>query len=279
MWTLSGFADEISPNLDEQCELLRQSRINWVEFRGAWDTGVLDLDDEQLDRVRRTLSAAGLRVSSVASPIGKVGIHDDFEAHLRRFDRTLAVATRLEAGLVRLFSFYIPAGDDPAGHREEVLRRMCALVNRARGHDVLLAHENEVGIYGDVPERCADIVEAVASERLRLIWDPGNFVLCGVRPYTDGYAQLRPHIEYVHVKDVKRDAATGLANAVPAGEGDGELPRTLRALHDDGFDGFFSLEPHLAIAGTLSGFSGAELFATALRAFTGLLRAEHIEYE
>jgi len=276
MWTLSAFADEISPDPGAQCELLVELGVGWVELRGAWDTGVLDLDDGQLACVARALAAAGLRVSSIASPIGKVGVGEDLDAHLRRFDRALAVADRLGARHIRLFSFYIPPGDDPAAHRDEVLRRMRALVARARGADVILAHENEHGIYGDVPERCLDIVESVGSERLRLIWDPGNFVVEGVRPYTDGYALLRPHLEYVHVKDVRLEADTARAIAVPAGEGAGEVRETLRALRDDGFDGFFSLEPHLAIMGSLGRFSGAELFATAHRAFTELLDAEGI---
>jgi len=155
-----------------------------------------------------------------------------------------------------------------------VLRRLAALAARAAGHDVVLAHENERGIYGDTPERCLDIVESVGSERLRLIWDPGNFVQCGVRPHSDGYALLRPHLEYVHVKDV--DAASG--EAVPAGEGDGELRATVRALRDDGFDGVFSLEPHLAAAGPAGGYSGAGRFARAHRAFTAMLAAEGIPH-
>ena len=65
---------------------------------------------------------------------------------------------------------------------------------------------------------------------------------------------------------------------VPAGEGDGELARTIRALRHDGFDGFFSLEPHLALGHAGGGFSGPDLFTTAWRAFTGLLTAEGIEY-
>jgi sugar phosphate isomerase/epimerase len=278
MWTLAGFADEISPDPAAQCELLAQLGVRWVELRGAWDVGVLDLDDEQLERLQGVLATAGLRVSSVASPIGKVPIGDDFDEHLRRFDRALAVADRLAAPHIRLFSFYIPPGDDPAAHRDEVLARIAALVERAAGHDVLLAHENEHGIYGDSPERCLDIIESIGSERLRLIWDPGNFVVCGGRPHRDGYALLRPHLAYVHVKDVRVDPASGTAVAVPAGEGDGEIAETIRALRDDRFDGFFSLEPHLAIMGAGGGFSGAELFATAHAAFVALLEREAIEH-
>ena len=151
---------------------------------------------------------------------------------------------------------------------------MTALTAAAMGHDVVLLHENEKEIYGDNPGRCLDIVESVASEQLRLVWDAANFVQCGVRPFTDGYALLRPYLEYVHVKDALM--ATG--EVVPAGEGDGELAQTLRAMKADGFEGFFSMEPHLAAAGTMGGFSGTDLFTHATRTFTRLLDADGIIY-
>jgi len=275
MWTLSGFADELSAELEEQCRGFNDLGIGYVEFRGAWDTNVLDLDDDQLDRAANTLAAHGLRTSSVGSPIGKIGIYDDFEAHLRRLDRALQVAARLTAPIVRIFSFWMPEGDDPAIHRDEVLRRMAALCDRAAGSGVILVHENEKGIYGNTPQRCLDIVESLGSPGLRLTWDAANFVQCGVRPHTEGFAMLRPYLEYLQVKDALR--ATG--EVVVAGDGDGEVRETIRALHADGFDGFFSLEPHLSAVGALGGFSGPELFGTAHAAFTRLLEDEAIAYQ
>ncbi|MGH3309491.1 MAG: sugar phosphate isomerase/epimerase family protein [Streptomyces sp.] len=274
MWTLSGFADEISPDLEEQCQVLEKLGIGHIEFRSAWNTNVLDLSDEQLETVRQTLTRHELRVSAVGSPIGKITVHDDFDEHLRRFDRALHVASVLQAPYIRIFSFFLPKDDDPAVHRDEVLRRMAALAERARGHDVVLLHENEKHIYGDTPARCLDIVESVGSPQLRLAWDAANFVQCGVRPYTDGYAMLRPHVEYIQIKDAL--AETG--GVVPTGEGDGEARETLRALLQDGFDGFFSLEPHLASQGSMGGFSGAELFAVAHRALVGQLADEGVQY-
>jgi sugar phosphate isomerase/epimerase len=279
MWTLSGFADEIDPDPATQFGTLRDLGIQFVEFRSAWGVNVLDLSDEQIADLKRLLAEFGIGLSAVGSPIGKVGIHDDFDEHLRRFDRALWVARELEAPYIRIFSFWMPEGDDPAKHRDEVLRRMSALAERARGHDVILAHENERKIYGDVPSRCLDIVESVGAENLRLVWDPANFVLCGVSPFSEGFAMLRPYIEYLQIKDAIR--AEG--RVVPAGEGDGEIPETIRALRDDGFgmgadDRFFSMEPHLAYMGEAGGFSGVELFGKATRAFTGLLDAEGIPY-
>jgi sugar phosphate isomerase/epimerase len=275
MWTLAGFADEIDPDPDIQFRTLNELGIRFVEFRSAWDTNVVDLDDDQIARIKQKLASHGIRVSAVGSPIGKVGIDDDFDAQLARFDRALWVAEQLETTYIRLFSFFIPEADDPAAHREEVLRRMNALVVRSRGHDVVLCHENEKAIYGDVPARCLDLVKSVGSERLRLVWDAANFVQCGVRPYTDGYVRLRPYLEYVQIKD----ALFETGQVVPAGQGDGEIDRTNRALYGDGFEGFFSMEPHLTLAGASRGFSGPELFAKATRAFTGLLEAAGISYD
>jgi len=274
MWTLSGFADEIDADLDRQCAVLDELGIGHLELRSAWNTNVLDLSDDQLATVADTLAAHHIQVSSIGSPIGKIGVADDFDDHLRRFDRALAVADRFEAPYLRLFSFYPPAGDDPADHRDEVLRRMAALAAAAASYDVVLVHENEKDIYGDVPDRCLDIVDSVGAPNLKLAWDPANFVQCGVRPYTDGYAKLRPHLVYMQIKDAQM--ASGAV--VPAGEGDGELRATVAALAADGFDGFFSMEPHLSAAGKFGGFSGAERFATATRAFTSLLEDAGIAY-
>jgi sugar phosphate isomerase/epimerase len=191
-----------------------------------------------------------------------------------RFENVLRVAAELQAPFVRVFSFFIPEGEDPDHHRTEVLTRMQALAKVAETHQQVLLHENEKGIYGDVPRRCLDLVEAVASPWLRLTWDPANFVQCGVRPFTDAYALLRPHVDYVQVKDAH--LATG--EVVPAGHGDGEVVETVRALRDDGFDGYFSLEPHLQSAHSRGGFSGPELFEMAHSAFAGLLRQERIDF-
>jgi sugar phosphate isomerase/epimerase len=269
MWTLAGFADEISPELDEQLDTLTGESIRFVELRSVWNKNVLDLTDEEIRAVGAAMSGRGIGVSSIGSPIGKVPIDEDFAPHLERFRRALHVAKVLKAPYVRVFSFFVPAGKDPAVYRDEVLGRMGDLAREAEAAGVVLVHENEKEIYGDVPSRCLDILTQVDSPYLRAAWDAANFVQCGVdRPYQAGYHWLRPYVEYVHVKD----ALAGSGTVVPAGEGDGEIRETISALHGSGFDGFFSLEPHLASAGRYSGFSGPELFGRAAGAFKNLLR-------
>ena len=274
MWTLSGFVDEISQDFATQCEVAQSLGLKYVELRSAWGVNILDLDDGQLAQVQDLLGLHDLLVSSVGSPIGKISIEEDFTPHLQRARHAGQVAQRLGAPYLRVFSFFIPAGGDRGQHRAEVLRRMAALTEVAGSSGVILVHENEKGIYGDTPERCLDIVQSVGDPRLRLAWDPANFVQVGVKPFTDGYALLRPYLEYMQVKDAHRDDGS----VTVAGAGDGQVLRTVRALREDGYDGFFSLEPHLGDVHALGGFSGPELFTRAHAAFTDLLRAEGIPY-
>jgi sugar phosphate isomerase/epimerase len=254
--------------------VLNDLGISYVEFRSAWDTNVLDLADEQVEQAAQVLAAHGLAVSSIGSPLGKINIEDDFDAHLVRAERALVVARRIGAPFVRVFSFFLRPDQPPARHRDEVLRRMSALAALAEPTGIVLLHENEKDIYGDVPERVLDIVESVGSPALRLAWDPANYVQVGVTPFTDGYAKLRPHTVYVQIKDAL--LATG--DVVPAGEGDGQVRETVRALAADGFDGFFSMEPHLGTYNEYGALSGPANFTRATRAFTAILDSEGITY-
>jgi sugar phosphate isomerase/epimerase len=269
MWTLSGFGDEIDSELDVQLDTLAATSIAHLELRGVWGKNVLALTDDELARIKAALTDAGVKVSAIGSPIGKIGIEDEFAPQVEQLRRALAIAELLAAPYVRIFSFFLPPGDEPARHRAAVLARLDALVRLAEERGITLAHENERHIYGDTPERCHDLLATIDSPRLRAVWDPANFVVSvpGIRPHDDGFALLRPYLAYVHVKDAV--ASTGAI--VPAGEGDAQWRETLAALRGDGFDGFFSLEPHLATAGAFGGFSGPAEFRRAAVAFTGLL--------
>ncbi|WP_257345900.1 sugar phosphate isomerase/epimerase family protein [Pseudalkalibacillus decolorationis] len=267
MVILTGFADEISPELYEQLDVLESEEIKNIEFRGVWGKNVLDLTDEELEQVKEELDQRGFRLSSIGSPIGKVGINDDFDEHLVKFQRAIHVAKMFDTEYIRIFSFFIPEGDDPSKHRDEVMKRMKTLSSIAEKKDVILLHENEKEIYGDTAERCLDIFETCHSPNLRCAFDPANFVQCGVIPFTNAYPLLDKHIEYIHIKDALMENG----KVVPAGEGDGQVLDLLQALQQKGYSGFLSLEPHLSAAETFSGFSGPKLFKVASQSLKHLL--------
>jgi len=271
---LSGFADEISPDPRVQLATLAAESISHLELRSAWSVNVADLSAEQVSAFRAALEGAGVRVSAIGSPVGKIPVAAPLAPELERMRRVAGVASELGTTIVRVFSFFVPAGEPAERHRDQVIDRMGALARVAEEHGLVLAHENEKEIYGDTPGRCADLITAVDSPALRATFDPANFVQRGVRPFSDGYGLLRPYLVYLQVKDAL--AATG--QVVPAGQGDGQLRETLGALRDSGFTGFMSLEPHLARAGRYGGFSGPDGFRRASQALKFLLNEASISW-
>lgn len=266
VWSLSGFGDEVDPDPAIQAAVLLALGASHIEVRSAWGTNVSELSAGQVAALKEILDARGLKVSAVASPIGKVDVSLPVEHEVDRLRQIISVAKGLDTKYIRIFSFYRAEGRSAEDIRDGVLERMGALAALAEEAGVVLLHENEKDIYGDTPERVLDIMESVNSPALRVAWDNANFVQVGVKPYTDGYAMLRPYLEYLQVKD----ALSGTGEVVPSGEGDGELDETIAALVADGYSGFASLEPHLASAHELGGFSGPVAFGKAARAFAGL---------
>ena len=266
-WTLSGFGDEIDADPAIQLAVLEALGARHIEVRSAWDVNIVDLEGDRLAELGRSIRSAGFGVSAIASPIGKVDVALPVEHEVERLGRAIRAAHELDTRYVRIFSFYRADGIPADAIRDDVLVRMRALADLAEREGIVLLHENEKEIYGDVPARVLDLVESVGSPALRLAWDNANFVQVGVRPFTDAWPLLAAHVEYLQVKDAR--AVDGAV--VPAGEGDGELLQTVTALRDAGYRGFASLEPHLAAAFSLGGFSGPRAFGTAARAFSRLL--------
>jgi sugar phosphate isomerase/epimerase len=267
-WELSGFGDEIDDDPRIQAAVMRALGAAHIEVRSAWGTNIVDMSEEQLAELKGILDDAGLKVSAIASPIGKVDVGLPVEHEVERLGRALRAAEVLGAPFIRIFSFYYE-GKSAEEVRDAVVERMAALARRAEGTGVTLVHENEKDIFGDVPSRVADIIESVNSPALKVAWDPANFVQVGVKPFTEAYELLRPHLVYLQVKD----ALFSTGQVVPAGEGDGEVLRTVEALRDSGYTGFAAREPHRAAAFSLGGYSGPYAFGVAARAFAKVLDA------
>jgi sugar phosphate isomerase/epimerase len=273
MIRLSAFADEISQDPVEQLDVLSEHGIMFIEFRAIHGTNVLDLGEGQHREFRTLLHARGFGLSAIGSPIGKIPINDSFDEHLQRFDRALDLADFYQTPRIRIFSFYIPSGDEPATYRAEVLSRMSELTRRAAERGITLFLENEKGIYGDSAARVADVLETVDSPFLAHAFDPANYVEIG-QPIDQAWTRLRSYVKHFHVKDY--DAK--IHRNVKAGAGDGEIPRLIEEAVLAGYDGFCVLEPHLVVAERSFGFTGPERFGDAARALKQILDDRSIAY-
>lgn len=248
---LSAFSDEAGSSLDTQMETLKKNRLSYMEIRGVEERNISDLSLDEVKEVKKRLDQNGIKVSAIGSPIGKISVLDDFEDHLELFGHVLDIAGILQSRYIRMFSFFIPEGEDPGKYREVVIERWKAFIEKAKGRNIILLHENEKDIYGDTADRCLDLLDTLKCDYLRLTFDPANFVQCDEEVYPRAYNKLKDHIEYMHIKDAIFESG----EVVPAGYGDGRLEELVSELKVKGYKGFMSLEPHLT---DFQGFSSLE---------------------
>lgn len=274
MLKLAAFADEISPDLNEQIRICRLNGVGYFELRGVAGRNVLDFSEAESAAIRRALTAAGMRVACIGSPVGKTPIDLPKSQQVDRFKKAMDMAEFFSAPLIRVFSYYPAGGEgkgDVAVHRSQVLDLFHEKVALLGSRDITLVHENERGIYGDIGTRCLDLMTTVNSPRLRTAFDFANFVQVGENPM-DNWPLLKAFTAHIHIKDAI--ASTG--KVVPAGEGDGHLPAILKDAYESGYRGFLSLEPHLKVAGHSHGETGADLFKVAADALKNVCRENAI---
>lgn len=277
---ISGFSDEISPDFDEQLATVNELGLSHIELRGVDGTNVSDLSPQKLREVKAKLQNAGISVSSIGSPIGKISIEDDFAAHMDKLKRTLEIQKELNAPYIRVFSFYLPQGKPPENYRGAVFERINAMIDEAARWESVLLHENEKQIYGDNAARCHELMNEFYGEHFKAVFDFANFVEVG-QDTVAAYSLLKPFIEYIHIKD-----ATAEKKIVPAGMGCGNIFDILSDLISGGWRGFMSMEPHLVDFSGLaqleqnavhrgSALSGKEAWQLALTSFKKLLADIH----
>lgn len=246
---ISGFSDEIAPEIAKQFEVLNKLGIKYFEPRFIDGKNISKLTEDELKELKVKMDENGIKVSSIGSPIGKINLTDDFDEHFKVFKNVVLAAKILGSKYIRIFSFYNEGGVWDDSSRAVVISHLKEYIAYAKKQGVVLLHENEKDIYGDTAERCLDLMKELACDNFKAVFDPANFVQCG-QDTKKAFEMLKPYIEYMHIKDADREG-----NVVPSGMGDGNVEYILKNLFDGGFDGYLSLEPHL---GNFVGLSNLE---------------------
>lgn len=247
----SAFIDEYSDDLSVQIAALKKYGIRHVELRHCNGKNVAEFDEIDAEKIKRAFDGENIKVFSIGSPIGKIVLGEGLEEHLKLAERVFATANYFNAKYVRIFSFYIPKGRAASECRNEVFCAMRKIIELADKYNVMLCHENEAGIYGESPENCLDLLNEFGG-KLKCVFDMGNFVLDGYKPFPDAYDKLKEYIAYFHIKDALSQGAV-----VPAGKGEAAIKEILadfakRRLSET----FLTLEPHLQTFAGLNALVG-----------------------
>lgn len=283
---LTAFADESSPEIMGQIEALHRNDMKYIELRGINNKSAYDYSLEETKEFAKIYKENGITVSSLGTPLGKIQITDDFAPHMEFTKKICEMANIYDTKLMRIFSFYIPQGEDAKNYREEVMERTGKMAEYIKSQGILPCHENEAGIYGESAENCVDLLDTL-SDVMDGIFDPANFIVTG-HEIPNAYFLLKGKFEYMHIKD----ALLETRQVVPAGKGDGHIAEIVSDYaKNSSRDRFLTLEPHLTVFDGLQNLQSEELkhkytfnskeeaFDTAVNSLKEILKKEGLKYE
>jgi len=254
---LTGFADEAGKDIATQIRATKELGWRYIESRGIDGKNIHDLSDAEFDCVADALAEAGVKINCFGSAIANWGkaIDQPFDSSLDETRRAIPRMKRLGTQLIRIMSFAVLKDRSPDDQMEsERFHRLRELQKMFADAGLTPVHENCMNYGGMGWVYTQKLVEAVPG--LKLVFDTGNPV------FTDDYTQdeprpkqsawefyrhVRQHIAYVHIKDGRWLADKSEAEFTFAGEGVAEVERIVADLHKTGYDGGFSIEPHLAV--------------------------------
>ena len=90
------------------------------------------------------LGRAGVRVSAIGSPIGKIPLEAPLGPELDRMRRIADIAGEVGTAIVRVFSFFIPPGEPPGQHRDQDRADQRVPVRMQQQHGLLATGERRL---------------------------------------------------------------------------------------------------------------------------------------
>ncbi|MDR1931605.1 MAG: sugar phosphate isomerase/epimerase [Spirochaetales bacterium] len=260
---LTGFADEAADDLSRQIRATKALGWENIEARSVGGENIHDISDERFEDVYRELCEAGVNVNCFGSTIANWGrsVEEPFEETLAAVDRAVRRMKRCGTRLIRIMSYSVLRGKDGKAlndqKEKERFRRLREITDRFTGEGLIPVHENCFTYGGMSAAHAHRLLENVPG--LKLVFDTGNppltpdFSKPFPYPMQDSwefYASVKAHIAYVHIKDsVLRpgEGSGGEEIYTYPGEGAGHVAKIVKDLLASGYDGGFSMEPHMAV--------------------------------
>ena len=249
------FADEVSKDFDEAVKLSKEAGADYIEVRGGiWGKDVTTADENDIKRMKDVLAKYDAKIGCIGSPFGKCSFDkDEYERHLKIFDRMIELAHIFDTKIIRMFAFWLPKEfrgkprPNINDYLDEISPRLKPAARIAEKENVIMALETEdTTLVGSCAEARA-VIDAVGSDAMKVCWDVNNAWQCDENPYPEGYSYIRGLVRHVHVKP------NSSKNIDTAGGSSVSYAQILQAIIDDGYDGCASIEhwgsPELMLKG------------------------------
>lgn len=243
----SGIADEAGKALETQIKAHKELGWDYIELRKVNGTQFTDVSDAEFDAICAQLAEADLKVSCFASGIANwaTKISAPFETSAETLKRSIPRMQKLGTQFIRCMS-YRNDGLSEEAWRDEAVRRFKELGKMAEDGGITLVIENCDGWASAKVENYGRFFELVDSPAVKAVYDTGNPGSHGQTNTWDWYLAAKPHIAYVHIKCHEGPQPDGSSGQhVWPGEGASKAFETAVDLFQNGYDGGFSIEPHM----------------------------------
>lgn len=252
---LTGFADEASKDINDQIQVTKELGWEFIESRGVGNKNLVEISEDEFDIVENTLNKAEVKINCFGSAIANWAkkITDDTNPSLEETDRAIVRMKRLGTKMIRIMSYALipnlPPEEQLFDKRVEWLK---VIVGKFRDADLIPVHENCMNYGGMGSKYTLQLIEKIPE--MGLVFDTGNPVFTKDYESDDQnkkqsawefYSAIKNKIDYVHIKDGCFDEEKQSTNYTFPGEGDGDVERIVKDLLDNGYQGGFSMEPHM----------------------------------
>jgi L-ribulose-5-phosphate 3-epimerase len=255
---IAAITDEFCPDIAKALDAMASIGMTGVELRMIGEKNVIDVTDDELERVVEMVRRRGMEIVSIASPLLKCVLpggpeidgrfHQDvfaarhtYEDQPRLAERAFRIAELSGAKIVRVFSYWRTVA--PERCFDAIVEALARLSEQAAEHGLVIGLENEHACNISTGAETARVLAALDHPNLQVVWDPGNALVAGEVPFPDGYRRLAPaRIAHVHAKDCHMEGLRPIWG--PLGTRAVDWKGQIAALLDDGYRGFLSLETH-----------------------------------
>ncbi|MBU2494960.1 MAG: sugar phosphate isomerase/epimerase family protein [Candidatus Omnitrophota bacterium] len=253
---LTGFADEAASDIDSQIKATKELGWKFIEARAIDGINLTSVSEEKFSEVCDKLQDAKISINCFGSGVANWSqkMTEPPDPSYAEMERAIPRMKRLGTKLIRIMSFAIPPEALDQDWSVEAIKRIKVIAKLAEDNGIVCVHENCSGWGSLSYEHTLRLLEGVNSPALKLVFDTGNPVfdddVRGVKPYKkqnslEFYRAVREHIIYVHIKDGYIDGDKPVFTF--PGEGNGYVREILTDLLKTGYDGGFSVEPHMTV--------------------------------
>lgn len=261
---LTGFSDEAG--IDVATQLKATTALGWqfIESRSINGKDLATVSDAEFELFASALNDAKIKVNCFGSAIAnwKRSPRNDEDFQLSKQDLLTAIPRMQKLGtkMVRAMSFKLDGNEqfDSPELEKIIFKKVNELAKICEDAGIIYGHENCMNYGGQSHIHTLRLLGKITSPAFKLIFDTGNPVFTlrriGIPPFPlqsawEFYRNIKEYVYYVHIKDCTADILPSgeiIKTFTFAGEGCGDVRAIIIDLLKNGYNGGFSIEPHLA---------------------------------